>query len=67
MPKIAQTHESKNFSEGQRVDALTNQSSDTLLAELNQLRREKIYYQNQLDIYEKLHDKDRKELKNALL
>lgn len=35
MPKIAQTHESKNLSEGQGEDALTNQSSDTLLLELN--------------------------------
>ncbi|WP_133137040.1 GAF domain-containing sensor histidine kinase [Legionella rowbothamii] len=67
MPKTAQTHEFKNLSEGKGGDALTNQSLDALLIELNQLRHEKIHYQNQLAIYEKLHDKDRKELKNALL
>ncbi|CAM4503220.1 MAG: Adaptive-response sensory-kinase SasA [Legionella sp.] len=66
MPKTAQSYESKPCSEGMVAEVLANQSLETLLIELKQLRQEKIHYQNQLDIYEKLHDKDRKDLKNAL-
>ncbi|WP_058534632.1 GAF domain-containing sensor histidine kinase [Legionella saoudiensis] len=67
MPETAQSHEPISLSEGAGAKPSSNESWETVLKELNQLRQEKIYYQNQLAIYEKLHDKDRKDLKNALL
>ncbi|MFJ1267071.1 ATP-binding protein [Legionella lytica] len=67
MAKTAHSREPKPLLEGRGAEALTNQSLEALLTELDQLRQEKIHYQKQLDIYEKLHDKDRKDLKNARL
>jgi len=60
----ARAEKSPNLSLKERIKTL-EKANQELLNELNQLQHKKIYYESQLALYEKLHQKDKEELKSV--